>query len=348
LIEATKCEDGKVDMEEFQRLKKSKLVFIRRHPTLPINIMVYTPKSKFERKWTKELLIARGLVVDDDGKILARPIPKFFNDFEITGTLPSGPIEVYEKMDGSLIVMFFLNGKPIFATKGTFTSEQATKAQAIFRLKYKDLSLDQDYTYCFEVIYPENRIIVNYESEEDIFLIAKIHTKTGKQESIHGLGFRTVKQFATIDGIDKIQELKDLDRSNEEGFVIKFENNFRMKLKFETYFKLHKAAYGYSEQQIWTFLQKGEEIPTKHLSEEECETISTMKNDFMVRFETLKADLQKEYDDIKQSSNDQKETISKIQKSSSPGAIFCFDKGKNCDPIIWRLLKPSMKPQLAH
>ena len=337
LIEATKCEDGQVDMEEFERLKKSKLVFIRRHPTLPINIMVYTPKSKFERKWTKELLIARGLVVDDDGNILARPIPKFFNDFEITGTLPSGPIEVYEKMDGSLIVMFFLNGKPIFATKGTFTSEQATKAQAIFRLKYKDLSLDQDYTYCFEVIYPENRIIVNYESEEDIFLIAKIHTKTGKEEGIHGLGFRTVKQFATIDKSDKIQELKNVERENEEGYVIKFENNFRMKLKFETYFKLHKMANGYSEQQIWNFLQKGEDISNKDLSENNQESIRAMKSDFITKLESLKA----EYEDIKQNSKDKKDTITKITRSSNPGALFCFSKGGNCDPIIWRLLKPS-------
>ena len=150
--------------------------------------------------------------------------------------------------------MFFFNGKPIFSTKGTFTSGQAEK---IFKLKCSNLNLDQDYTYCFEVIYPENRIIVNFEDEEDIFLIAKIHTKSGKEEEIHDLGFRSVKQFGSVASIDKLEELKNLDRENEEGFVIKFENNFRVKLKFETYFKLHKAAAGYSEQQIWTLLQKG-------------------------------------------------------------------------------------------
>ena len=170
--------------------------------------------------------MARGLVVDDDGIILARPLPKFFNDFEISGSLPPGPFKVYEKMDGSLIVMFFFNGEPIFSTKGTFTSRQAEKAEEIFKLKYSNLNLDLDYTYCFEVIYPENRIIVNYEDEEDIFLIAKIHTKTGKEEEIHDLGFRTVKQFGSVDSIDKLEELKNLDRENEEGFVIKFGNNF--------------------------------------------------------------------------------------------------------------------------
>jgi len=340
LIESVKSMDETVDMEEFKRLKKKKLVFIRKHPTLPLSILTYTPKAKFERKWTKEVLMARGLVVDDNGMIVGRPLTKFFNDFEICGSFPSGPIEVYEKMDGSLILMFFMNGKPIFCTKGNFTSEQAMKAEEIFKHKYKDLNLDQGYTYCFEVIYPENKIIVDYEAEEDIFLFAKIHTKTGREEDIHDVGFRTVKQFATVGGIDKIEELKNLDRNNEEGFVIKFENNFRVKLKFETYFKLHKAANGYSEKQVWTLLQKGEDIPSKHLSPEELEVINKLKTDLLIKFDTKKSDLLKEYEDIKQNSNEKQDIIDKIKKSSHPGAIFCFDKGKNCDPIIWTMLKP--------
>ena len=99
LIDSYKSDDMKVDLEEYHKLKKKKLVYIRRHPSLPLSIIAYTPKAKFERRWTKEVLMARGLVVDDDGIILARPLPKFFNDFEISGSLPPGPIKVYEKMD---------------------------------------------------------------------------------------------------------------------------------------------------------------------------------------------------------------------------------------------------------
>merc|ERR1711892_518666 len=338
LIDSVKSVGEKVDMEEFRRLKEMELVFIRRHPTLPLSIMTYTGKA---RKWTKELLMARGLVVDDNGTIVGRPLTKFFNDYEISGSLPSGPIEVYEKMDGSMILMFFVDGEPIFCTKGTFSSEQAMKAEEIYENKYKDLNLDQDYTYNFELIYPKNKIIVDYEAEEDIFLFAKIHTKTGNEEDIHDLGFRTVKQFATVGGVDQIEELKNLDRDNEEGFVIKFENNFRVKLKFETYFKLHKAGNRNSEKEIWTLLQKGEDIPSKDLSPEELEVINKMKTDLLIKFDAKKSDLLKEYEDIKQNSNEKQEIINKIKKSSHPGAIFCFDKGKNCDPIIWTMLKPS-------
>ena len=66
-----------------------------------------------------------------------------------------------------------------------------------------------------------------------------------------------------------------------------------------------------------------------------------MKNDFITRFESIKEELIKECEDIKQRSKDKKDMITKIKKSSNPAAIFCLDKGQNCDAIIWRFLKPS-------
>ena len=71
LFDSYKSDGMKIDLEEYQRLKKKKLVYIRKHPTLPLSIIAYTPKAKLERRWTKEVLMARGLVVDDDGIILA-------------------------------------------------------------------------------------------------------------------------------------------------------------------------------------------------------------------------------------------------------------------------------------
>ena len=324
----------------FETLKRKNLVFIRRHPTLPLTILTYTPKAKFERKWTRELLLARGLVVDDEGNVVGRPLSKFFNDFEIQGNLPNGPIEVFEKMDGSLIVMFFYNGEPIFSTKGNFSSEQAQKAKEIFERKYKHLKLDQEFTYCFEVIYPENKIIVDYKEEEDLFLLAKIHTKTGKEESIDESGFKTAKLFAKMENIDKLKELKSLDKENEEGFVVKFSNGFRVKLKFETYFKLHNALNGYSDSQIWDFLSKGADIPCQHLSEDGRKEVQKAKEEFLSKFEAKKEELRIEYETIRKRSSDSKEIIDDIKRSKHPGALFCIDKGKDCDPIIWRILKP--------
>ena len=55
---------------------------------------------------------ARGLVVGEDGKILARPLPKFFKHYEINDLeeLQDEEYEVYEKYDGSfyyLVILLF-------------------------------------------------------------------------------------------------------------------------------------------------------------------------------------------------------------------------------------------------
>ena len=213
-------------MEEYERLASEKLVKINKHPYLPISIINYTPRANFRKgKWSSELLIARGLVVDNYGVIIGRPIPKFFNDYEVTP--PNGDFEVTEKMDGSLIIMSFYNGEVVFSTRGSFISEQAVKAKEIYNRKYSHIETDE--AYCFEVIYPQNRIVVDYDEVEDLFLLAKINTKTG--EEIDDTCFKQVNKYnLTYD------KMKNMDLKNKEGFVVQFLwNIFRMNIKFKTY-----------------------------------------------------------------------------------------------------------------
>ena len=77
-----------------------------------------------KEKSSAALIQARGMVVTDDGTIVGRPLSKFFNDYELEGSPPSRLFEVYEKLDGNLIIMSFFNGSPFFCIRGSFTSEQ--------------------------------------------------------------------------------------------------------------------------------------------------------------------------------------------------------------------------------
>jgi hypothetical protein len=146
-----------VNMDNYERLREEKLVQIKKHPVLPLTLLNYTPKTQMKNKWCTELLQARGLVVAEDGMIIARPLPKFFNDYELRGSLPTGLFEVYEKMDGSLVIMGFYNKKTFFCTRGSFTSEQSVKAEEIYHKEYNKHDVDQNYTYCFEIIYPKKQ-----------------------------------------------------------------------------------------------------------------------------------------------------------------------------------------------
>ncbi len=102
---------------------------------------------------------------------VATPFPKFFNVGEKRGTVPDLPFEVYEKLDGSLIIAFYHAGRWRTATKGAFDSPQAVWAQG--RLDATDLiALVPGTTYLFEAVYPENRIVVRYAEPALVLLAA--------------------------------------------------------------------------------------------------------------------------------------------------------------------------------
>ena len=325
-----------MDMEFYNELNQKKLVQIKNHPTLPLKLLNYTPVTQMKKKWNTNLLHARGLVVDKDWKIIARPLPKFFNDYEVKGTLPPSPFKVYEKLDGSLIIMSFYKGKPIFCTRGCFTSEQAIKAEEIFTEKYQNVKVDQDFTYCFEIIYPHNKIIVDYEEEEDIFLLAKIHTATGYEASIKDTGFRYVNAY---DDDKSLSELKKMDTENKEGFVIHFpHNNFRLKIKFETYIKLHKKGK-YSRKDVIQKIVKRKQIPLENIPDECYPDLQNMTKDIKHQFDDIKNAMVKEYASIKDKYKEEKEIIEGIKQSPNRNILFCLFREKNYEKLIWKKMQ---------
>jgi RNA ligase len=274
------------------------------HPTLDLTIWNYSPKVQYEKLWDDITLQCRGLVTNSKGKIVARPFKKFFNYEEYKPEeIPNEEYVVYEKMDGSLGILFYYEyelteerryniwfnnnyetgmerffdpnnlpdydnpyyeptpktkGEWILATRGSFTSPQAIKGKEI--LDRHDISTIRKYnTYLFEIIYPENRIVVDYKGEEKLVVLGAIHTETGEElpdSSIFWLqdcGFEIVTTYKTWgEGYDLLKEEISKDK---EGYVIKFKNGFRMKIKGDEYVRLHKILTNISNRDIWEYLK---------------------------------------------------------------------------------------------
>ena len=127
------------------------LVYKQVHPTLPLTIWNYSEKVQYEGLFDGVTLNTRGLVTDDQGNIVARPFKKFFNMEENRHT-PTEEFDVFEKMDGSCIILFNYKGEWVFASRGSFTSEQAIKAKELSN-NFNLHKLNKDYTYVFEIIY---------------------------------------------------------------------------------------------------------------------------------------------------------------------------------------------------
>jgi RNA ligase len=126
-------------------------LFKQNHPTLPLSIWNYSPEVQYRQLWDDITLQCRGIVTDNEGNVVARPFKKFFN-IEEGNHNPTEEFEVFEKMDGSLGILFNYKDEWVFATRGSFTSDQSKRAYKLLE-KYPIENLDKKNTYLFEIIY---------------------------------------------------------------------------------------------------------------------------------------------------------------------------------------------------
>ncbi|MEW2135800.1 RNA ligase [Streptomyces sp. NPDC005409] len=258
------------------------------HPELPLSIYTYTRTAQYERVWNEVTTRCRGLVADDStGAIVALPLPKFFNVGEHTSgqpyapALPDEPFEVYDKVDGSLAVVFHYAGRWRVASKGSFTSGQATWAQR--RLDGRDTAgLRPGTTYLAEILYPQNRIVVDYGDRRDLVLLAAFGADGTEvplaEAAAHWDGIGSV---VTVWPAMPLDELMALTESNTlpggaattgtqaEGFVLRFASGVRAKAKLSEYVRLHKVLTGVSERDVWRAhgIQRFAGMPAKQLAQ---------------------------------------------------------------------------------
>ena len=248
------------DPETLPTLIEQGYIIRQTHPSLPLTIYNYTAKAQFDRYWNDATLQCRGLVLDEQYRSIARPLPKFFNLSEYQGTLPDGVPKIYEKLDGSLIILFCYQGQWEVASRGSFASEQAQMARGLLVNYQPDLDkLDREYTYLFEIIYPSNRIVVDYGAAQRLVLLAAVHTQTGVELEHTQVDWSDRAQTypattlpAWLQSIDETQA----QLTNHEGFILKWPNGFRLKYKLADYVRLHRIITGVQARDIWECLSQ--------------------------------------------------------------------------------------------
>ena len=315
------------------------------HPTLDLTIYNYSQKTQYERMWNEETLSCRGLVLDSLGNVVARPFKKFFNLSEVEGEIPDLPFEVFEKMDGSLGIFFWYNGNPIFASRGSFTSDQSKVGWEILKgMDYKNLK--RGVTYLFEIIYPENRIVVDYGDTEKLVLLGAVETSTGEEIPYSGIGenlerFELVRKWANKKSISELAKENDLIR---EGYVLRFSNGYRVKVKFEEYCRLHKIITNVSNIDIWEKLKDGlplNEILDK-VPDEFYGWVKNTENRLREEFQDTLGDSEKILYSIRKKLGDSERKVyaEEIKKNINPGILFNLLDGRNPDQVIWKLVRP--------
>ncbi len=141
-----------MNKELLKEMIEKKYVSVQKHPTEDLYIYNYTKLAQYEWVWNEITTKCRGLILDGKGNIVCNPFEKFFNLEELDNKkqdIPNEPFEVYDKVDGSLGILYWSDDVPAISTRGSFVSEQAFEGTKILLEKYQDAikMLDSTKTY---------------------------------------------------------------------------------------------------------------------------------------------------------------------------------------------------------
>lgn len=332
-----------MDINKLEELFNDGYLIKQIHPIFPLTIWNYSQKTQYEGYWNEYTLKCRGLIIDNEtGDIIAQPFPKFFNIEENKHT-PTEEFEVFEKMDGSLGILFYYKNQWIFSSRGSFTSEQAIKGRELLQ-KYDINSLYKHITYCFEIIYPENRIVVDYKGEEKLVMLGSF-VPNGLEVDVEfwrRFGFEVVSKY---NGISDYTQLKNKIDDNAEGFVIRFTNGDRCKIKGKEYIRLHNIMTNISTTSIWSCLKNNDNFE---------DIIKNVPDEFFNKIQDYITELENKYKLIEYQSeycfkverincNTKKDFALKIKTHKYSPILFRMWEGLEYSHIIWDLIKPKFE-----
>lgn len=289
--------DGKVDcMETLMGYVEEGLIRTQRHETLPLTLYNYTEKCTFGRQWDSYTKACRGLILHDDGMVIARPFDKFFNMSELPASearaYSNMPFECYDKLDGSLGIIWNYMGRWYVSTRGSFVSVQAVKAQEMLATQYRNHELNPLYTYMTEIIYPENRVVLDYGTEEKLVFLGARHTWSGEPRTPMREVFPMAKSFPGMTWDDLTLAQRTNSWSSGEGWVLVFEDGNRVKMKTDDYLRVHRLRFAAGPKHVWEQMLEGTfEESIKALPEEFREESETYYQQFTAMYDQMTRDI---------------------------------------------------------
>lgn len=220
------------------------------------------------KTWNDITLNSRGIILNRrTGEITARPFPKFFNLNQTENTqerdLPwSDGFRIFRKYDGWLGILYRDDGYRI-ATRGSFKSIGALWATEFLK-RYNLEGLLDEATLLFEIISSETKIVVNYGDTEDLILLAAYNRHTGEEYSREQVeewskqfGFTVARSYTQEQLMHCKWQLQTTPGDELEGYVIRFNNGLRVKMKSDDYFRRSALLAGLTPLNIWATMKDG-------------------------------------------------------------------------------------------
>jgi hypothetical protein len=200
-------------------------------------------------------------------KIVAKGFTKFFNAKEgksCVNQLDRASVRYIEKLDGSLIKLYWDDeqNKWVFGTNNVPEAKDArlpvvrgqcgSSFDDLIRdargYDIKTESLLKHLTYCFELIHPRLRIVVDYHGSKRMVFLGAVNIDTMQEHDERsrlavGLDdWVEIPREFSFDSIEKAMEAAHQLGSDQEGWIAVDKNFNRVKIKGDVYVMMHHAC----------------------------------------------------------------------------------------------------------
>jgi len=335
--------------------------FLRYNDLGDLRIYTYTDRCVHEKHWNSTTLQSRGHIYNRiTGERVARPFSKFFNMGERQDTMEDSlpwydGYMSFEKKDGWLGTLYRYDGEYRIATRGAFCSLGAIWATE-FLNKHHDLTgLSDDITLVFEIVSDTTKIIINYDTEE-LVLLAAFNRHTGEEypwwkvKSIAlTYGFPLPQAHPLDFGLGPIQlltnSLNSADGRKIEGFVIRFENGSRVKIKAADYLRRARLLSNLTPLSIWKTMSHGKISDTyrKTVDPEYLPMINEIANKLEQQYREVRKSVDNDFCLVKNDSVDRKDFASRMHLAKNHNKVMfaCLDNKESIiEHYIMSLIRP--------
>ena len=256
-----------LQIHSLEELTNEFAIQVTRHKVYPS--LVHFKYSQFESDFNhQEVRESRALILDEDDnwQVIAHPYNKFKNFGEFgADAIDWGSARVFDKIDGTLIVLYQYGEQWHVATTGTPDGGQF--ADLFWKQWEREgcefpEGYDEGSTFMFEYVSPETRIVVPY-SEPHIYFHG-YRDCTGEEHSIEL--FRDIYHWDLVKSYD-LHSIEDVCKlastftpDKQEGLVVVDKDFHRLKVKNELYVLVHHLKSSMSERSLLDVARKNESL----------------------------------------------------------------------------------------
>jgi hypothetical protein len=255
-----------------ESLTEKYAIKIKRHKDLD-NLVLLKYSQLDSPLGVKLVQQCRGIILDeaDNWRVVSYPYDKFFNYGEgHAAEIDWENARVYEKLDGSLMTLYFYAGGWHVATSGTpdASGNVLNTEQTFGDLWWKVwgnlgyiLPEDNNVCYMFELMTPYNRVVVRHEQNRITLHGARRLSDFRELNPVieaHNHKWEVAKTYPLSSWDEIVKASKELDPMDSEGYVVADTNYNRVKVKSPQYVAIAHIRDNFSTRRVLEVIRTNE------------------------------------------------------------------------------------------